>query len=134
MSFQVACAKGCGGLLTVTDDMLAEAKKLGAPVVVAHDVCPKDQAVLNKYRIAITIDRIKDVTGEDVSAYDDDGDTIIMDDDGDDDRTVAITRLSQVGDTVEAASFADAFDAITKAINRQWESVSQMRHVVEGDG
>ena len=72
MGFQVACARGCGGLLTVTDDMLAEATKLGAPLVVAHDVCPKDQAVLNKYRIVITIDRVKDVTGEDVSSYDDD--------------------------------------------------------------
>lgn len=120
---QIACSKGCGYPISVSGEQIEEAQRLGVPLIVSHDVCPPDRKVQPKFRVTVTVERIDPV--ENPMHVEDPTEPEWVDG--------VPEKLTSVGDTVEAASFPDAFDSLTAAINKQWERVSQMRHIVEGD-
>lgn len=106
MSMMVACTKGCGVPLEVTDEMIESARKAGVPIDVSHEVCPRDEVKLPTYAVNVSITRQE--PGEEHAEV-----------------------LATSGGTTEAASLADAIEELTKQLNTQWERVVQMRYVAE---
>lgn len=116
---QIACAKGCGVPITVDQETIEEAMKNNAPLVVAHDVCPRDAKHFPKYRVVIAVYKHEWTNAGDApdseGAYEEEGEL-----------------LTTVGGETIAPTFVDGFEKITKAISEQWESVAKVRNVVEG--
>lgn len=104
MAFQMFCSRGCGHPITVTNDMLDLATKQGQPLNVSHEVCPGQDGNLRTYRVQITVTRT-------------------------DDDEVLVTN----GMSVDAATFADAYEALGRHLGDQWTKVGELRHIAEAD-
>lgn len=109
----VACAKGCRDFIEVSDDDLSFAMKSGAPISVAHEVCPKDRVYRPEYRVAISVHR---------QAFDQNGDP-----DGPE------VHLNTVGGKVHAATFKEAFGGLSNTLSDRWSDMQQWAEVMEQD-
>jgi hypothetical protein len=56
MPIIVNCRK-CNKPITITDEMLDEARRHGSALDVVHDVCPDEQDALHAYRFVIKVDK-----------------------------------------------------------------------------
>lgn len=141
MSMQIMCTKGCGESIEVTDEMLDEARRLGVPLNVQHDVCPKDdpgpqpkyRAVIEVYRHAyVGVPEMPDESDENwIEAYtlwrqarekiDDKGYEIVGE------------KIAGSGSEHYGPSFVAVFDELTKGLSEEWQRVADIRHIAESD-
>lgn len=108
MSIQIACSKGCGVSLEVTDEMLNEARNNGVPIDVSHQVCPKDRSIQPTYRVVIKVYR--------------------QDPDKPEGKEL---ELASVGGKQEAPTFMDAYDDLGRILNDQWSEISKWANIAE---
>jgi hypothetical protein len=108
VSLNVACAKGCGFNVPVSDEMIEEAKRLNVPLTPQHEVCPPDRKDHPTYVFRIEVYR-----------HSPDGERADL--------------LATVGGRTEAPDFVTAFPTITSQVNDQWEQVQKFAHIAEQD-
>lgn len=107
MSIRIACMKGCGDSIEVTDEQLAEFAKYSVAVEASHDVCPRDIEDHPTYRVTVSVSRI--------------------DSDGNE------TLLAKAGGQTEAPSFMLGLESIGKQLQESWEKVHEMAPLAESD-
>lgn len=107
MPLEIVCNKGCGYPVTVSDEALEEAKKLGQPFSAAHGTCPNSpEAPKNYYKVRVIVERQK--SGEE--HWD---------------------TLGQVSAKTEAPTLREAMSSLTNQLNMQWNSVMEMSTIAE---
>lgn len=115
MGLQVACSKGCGHIIEVTDEVLDEAKRLGAPINVSHEVCPTDErAPMRTFKIRVIVSELHGVPSDEAGAE------------------RGEESLASMGAMVDAGSFQLALPGLQAALNEQWDRVLGMAQTVDG--
>jgi hypothetical protein len=113
MSIQVTCSKGCGHSVTVSDEMLEEAKTLGRQIDVSHDVCPTEEgAPQRRFRLRVVVQERREVER--------DGNNIVQ-----------WHTLASMGAEKEAGSFKLAVPMIQEELNNQWQRIVAMSSVID---
>lgn len=107
MSLKLACMKGCGESIMVTDEQIAEFTAMNAAIEVSHDVCPRDAVEKNTYSVTVLVYRL----GGEPSGND--------------------TLLAKAGGTIDAASFVSGIPAISAQLQKSWERVVEMAPIAE---
>lgn len=107
MAIDVMCSRGCGVAIHVDDETLAEFAKLGKPIDVTHDVCPRDveEDKQPTYRVAIEVYR--QVPG---------GEEVL---------------LSTNGAEVQGPTFKEVFAKLSERIGGQWQQTGRWAEVAE---
>lgn len=106
MGLLIACARGCGETIEVTDEMLDEAREHNSPINVAHEVCPTEPSALERlFHVQFTVvEHMPDGKEE---------------------------PILSVGEQVEATSFKRALPMLQAALERQWGQVLSMADIVD---
>lgn len=143
MGMLIACSRGCGEMIEVTDEVLDEAKRHGSGINVAHEVCPTDPgAVQRRFKVYIVVDELQP---PDRCAScrlpiqqdpDSDSDSNTWSHRGEADHEVVhpsmeADTLARVGATVDAGSFKQALPLLQDALGEQWAKVVGMADVVD---
>lgn len=108
MSIRIACMKGCGDSIEVTDEQLAEFARYSTAVEASHDVCPRDVEKHPTYRVTVSVARIDSDGGEEI-------------------------LLAKAGGQTEAPSFVLGLESIGKQLQESWEKVHEMAPLAESD-
>lgn len=138
----VACAKGCGELIEVTEDVLEEAKKGGPGLVVSHERCPNEPGVpFRRFKIVIDVLELLD---EDICRECDgklkpsaDGGEYMdhIDQEPPADGHVALPtrelRLASIGHEEQAVTFTAALPKLQDGLNNQWGRVVGLSRIVD---
>ena len=110
MALLIACSKGCGEAIEVTEEMVAESA--GGVLNVQHEVCPNDPtAKMRQFRIMIRLT-------EEVDAGD---------------GTMKSIELAKMGETLEATSFKQAIPLFDRALGGQWNRIVGMSDIVDAN-
>lgn len=112
MSIDVACSKGCGGIIHVSDEQLAELQSLNKAVVVSHSVCPRDVVEDERPIYKVSLEVTKRFPGQPESEA----------------RTLAKNGAEVIG-----ATFVDAFEKLSNALGAQWSETRKWAEVAEND-
>ena len=99
------CAKGCGIPIRVTDEEARLAAANNMPLTVEHDNCMDETKATPEFRVILSVYKCKGDGSEEL--------------------------LTNIGATVPGSSFAEAFPAIDRELAKQWETVSEMKHIVD---
>lgn len=140
MGLLIACAKGCGEAIEVTEEMVEEAKKNNRPMWVEHDVCPNaPESPMRHYRVQFKVFELKPDGVDRCDKCD-----MLVDEEGrhldpgvDKDHAPVIVQamkeeeLCSIGDTVEAKTFRSAIEPIGRELNKQWARVIGMADIVD---
>lgn len=113
MAIQVACAKGCGESITVTDELLSEAQRTGTPISVSHEVCPRDRVVKPEYTVVMTVYR------QDYAQ------------DGSGDKDGERVKLFENSADTHASTFKEAFPKLSQRLNDVWSEANKWADVTE---
>lgn len=109
MGMRIACAKGCGHMIEVTDEVLDEAMKHGGSINVAHEVCPTDpQAKMRRFKVTYTVEELIEGEAEPV-------------------------MLAKVGGEVEAGSFKLALPKLQENLSMQWSRTVGLADIVDAE-
>lgn len=107
MSIRIACLKGCGEPIEVSEEQLEEFRKLNAPVEASHTICPRDVEVLPSYKVMVTIYR--------------------------DEPDSEPVLLAKAGGVTNSATFIDGLPELSKQLQTAWQKVLEMAPIAEMD-
>lgn len=100
------CAKGCGIPIRVTDEEARLAAANNMPLTAEHDDCMGETKKAPEFRVVLSVFKCDGLDGSE-------------------------ELLTNIGATVPGSSFAEAFPAIDRELAKQWETVSEMKHIVD---
>jgi hypothetical protein len=113
---QVACSKGCGYPITVTEEQIRLAEELGAVLDVAHDICPPDRPRAPRlYVVTLSVKRFE------------------AQEDGTYDRGGEFVMLADVSGTATANTFDQCTVVLSNVIADRWLTVKQMAKLADMD-
>lgn len=116
MTLEMFCAKGCGGLITVTDEVIELAKKNHTPLSVEHETCPGAVTVVNKarrFRASIVLEEVFNFQDPDT------GQPAV-------EETWRKEVIANTGFTVDAPSLTDAMQELADGLTKQWGRFVQL--------
>lgn len=121
MPMLIACARGCGHPIQVSDDVIHEAQTLGVPLSVSHEAgqCPGSPGKLPEYqyRLRVLVERRKIMHPEDPE----EGRVVHGDPE----------QLIKNGAEVDGDSLSEVFDTLSERLSEQWQKASEMRYLAE---